>query len=118
MVRTAKVVTHVKDYGSSHSNLRKEPTPPESPLHIEIPMNKPEVAPRVPKGVLKCSGHNTNARATQNYSVVEDLGQTPCAMSMLEVLQTCPPHRRALLSSIWFNDDNSFSVIKFETVGL
>ena len=61
MVHAAKVVTHVKDYGPSQPDLGKEPTPPESLLCIENPMDKPEVAPRIPKGVLKRSGHNPNA---------------------------------------------------------
>ena len=86
MVHATKVVTRVKDYGSSQSELGKEPTLPESPLHIEKPMDKPKIAPRIPKGVLKRSGHNPNARAAQNYFVVEDLGQTPCAMFTLEVI--------------------------------
>ena len=86
MVRAAKVVTHEKDYNSSQPSLGKEPDPPRSPLRIEKPTNKPEAASRIPKGVLKHSGHNPNAQATQNYSVVEDLGHTPCAMSALEVL--------------------------------
>ena len=99
-------------------DLGKEPAPPKTPLCIDKPSDKPKVLPRIPKGVLKCSGHNPNARATHNYSVVEDLGQTPCAMSALEVLQTCPPQRRALLSALGVNDDNSSSIIKFETMGL
>ena len=86
MVHAAKVVNHVKDYGSSQPSLGKEPTPPGSPLRIENPVDKPEVAPCIPKGVLKCSGHNPNARATENYSVVKELGHTPCVMSALEVL--------------------------------
>ena len=90
MVRAAKVVTHAKDYGSSQPNLGKEPDPPGTPLRIEKPVDKPEAAPRIPKGVLKRLGHNPNARAAQNYLVVEDLGHTPCAMSALEVLQSCP----------------------------
>ena len=61
MVRASKVVTRVKDYGSSQPDLGKEPAPPESPLHIKKPVDKPEVAPRIPKGVLKRSGHNPNA---------------------------------------------------------
>ena len=89
MVHAAKVVTRAKDYGSSQPSQSKEPDPPGSPLRIEKPMDKPETAPRIPKGVLKHSGHNPNARAAQNYSVVKDLGHTPCAMSALEVLQSC-----------------------------
>ena len=91
MVHATKVVTHAKDYGLSQLDLGKEPTPPKSPLRIEKPTDKPKVAPHIPKGFLKRSGHNSNARAAQNYSVVEDLGQTPCVMFGLEVLQTCPP---------------------------
>ena len=86
MVRAAKVVTRTKDYGSSQPSLGKEPDPPRSPLRIEKPVDKLEAAPHIPKGVLKHSRHNPNARASQNYSVVKDLGQTPCAMSTLEVL--------------------------------
>ena len=81
-------------------------------------MDKPKIAPRIPNGVLKCLGHNPNARAAQNYSVVEDLGQTPCAMSTLELLQTCPPQRRDFLSALGVDVDNSSSVIKFETMGI
>ena len=36
----------------------------------------------------------------------------------LEVLESCPSQRKALLSSLGVNDDNSSSVIKFETAGL
>ena len=90
MVHATKVVTRVKDYGSSQPDLGKEPARTESPLRIEKPTYKPEVAPHIPKGVLKHSGHNPNSQATQNYSVVEDLGETPCAMFALEVLQSCP----------------------------
>ena len=118
MVRATKVVTHAKENGSSQLDLGKEPTPTESPFRIENPMDKIEIAPRIPKGVLKHSGHNPNASAAQNYSVVEDLGQTPCVMFALEVLQSCPPQRKALLSVLGVNDDNSSSVIKFETMGL
>src|SRR5713226_3399111 len=39
-------------------------------------------------------------------------------MSALEVLQSCPSQRKALLSALGVNDDNSSSVIKFETTGL
>ena len=35
MVCATKVVTHAKDYGSSQLELGKDPTPTESPLHIE-----------------------------------------------------------------------------------
>ena len=49
MVRATKVVTHAKDYGSSQPDFGKEPAPLESPLHIENPMDKPDITPRIPK---------------------------------------------------------------------
>ena len=61
MVCATKVVTHAKDYGSSQPNLGKEPAPPKSPFCIKKPMDKAEIAPRIPKGVPKHSGHNPNA---------------------------------------------------------
>ena len=61
MVRAAKVVTHAKDYSSSQPSPGKEPDPPETPLRIEKPADKPEAAPHIPKGALKRSGHNPNA---------------------------------------------------------
>ena len=53
-----------------------------------------------PKGVLRRSSYNPNAHAAQHYSIVEDLAQAPSAMSALEVLQSCPPQRKSLLSAI------------------
>ena len=83
MMSATKVVNHTKDYGSSQTDLGKEPSPPESPLRIENLMDKPKAPPCIPKGVLKRSGHNPNAQSTQNYSIVEDLGHIPCVMSTL-----------------------------------
>ena len=100
MVHAAKVVTRAKYYGSSQPSPSKEPDPPGSHLRIEKPMDKSKTAPHIPKGVLKRSGHNPNAQAAHNYSVVKDLGHTPCAMSALEVLQSCPLQRKALFSAL------------------
>ena len=60
MVRAMKVVTRAKDYASSQPNPGKEPNPPRTPLRIKKPVDKPEVVPHIPKGVLKRSGHNPN----------------------------------------------------------
>jgi hypothetical protein len=54
----------------------------------------------IPKNVLKKDSHNPNARAADNYSVVEDLAQTPCPMFALEVLQSFPSQRKVLLSTL------------------
>ena len=37
---------------------------------------------------------------------------------MLEVLQTCPPQRKDLLSTLGVSDNISSSIIKFETMGV
>ena len=57
MMSAKNVVTQAKDYGSSQPKLGKEFSPAEAPLHID----KPEVPPRIAKGVLKHLGHNPNA---------------------------------------------------------
>lgn len=87
------VSTRAKDYPSHAGKEPEVPSsaPPSSsgPLHIERP--SAETIPRPPpKGVLRRSSYNPNARAAQHYSIVEDLAQAPSAMSALEVLQSCP----------------------------
>jgi hypothetical protein len=107
------VATRSRDYSSSQDVPGIEsPPPPETPLQIE----KIEPLPRIPKGVLKFSTHNPNARAAQNYSIVEDLGQTPCAMSAFEVLQMCPSHRNGLLSALGALDPCGSKVINFDVM--
>ena len=60
-VPVVKVVTHAKDYGSSHPIPGKELDPPGTPLCIEKLVHKPEATPHIHKGVLKHLGHNPNA---------------------------------------------------------
>jgi hypothetical protein len=72
----------------SASEKGKEVEIPSLPLQIEKTLG--ETMTRIPKGAFKKASHNPNARAAQNYSVVEDLSQTPYALSTLEVLQSCP----------------------------
>jgi hypothetical protein len=83
------IETRAHDYRMSETAEKgKEVIKPSVPLQIEKTMG--ETMTRIPKGVFKKASHNPNARATQNYSVVEDFSQTPCAMFALEVLQSCP----------------------------
>ena len=85
------IATRLKDYNSQQQAPRKAvadgpPLPPVSgPLEIEKPSLESVVKPP-PKGVLRRSSYNPNARAAQHYSIIEDLAQAPCAMSTLEVL--------------------------------
>ena len=83
------IMTKAQDYSKpSASEKGKEVEIPSLPLQIENMLG--ETMTHIPKGEFKKASHNPNTRATQNYSVVEDLSQTPCAMSALEVLQSCP----------------------------
>ena len=50
----------------------------------------------------------------RNYSIVEDLAQAPSAMSTLEVLQTCPTQRKALLKAIGGIDLTDMNLIIFD----
>jgi hypothetical protein len=90
MVRgDALITTRAHDYSKpSTSEKGKEVEIPSLSLQIEKTLG--EMMTHIPKGAFKKASHNPNARATKNYSVVEDLSQTPCAMSALEVLQSCP----------------------------
>ena len=82
------VATRSREYGEEESSKAKGAPDATEPLHITRPTFKP--IPRMPKAYTKHSTINPNARAAQNYSIVEDLAQSPCAMSALEVLQSSP----------------------------
>jgi hypothetical protein len=67
---------------------------------------------------IQKTSHNPNARATHNYSVVEYLSQTPCVMSALEVLQSFPSQRKALLTSLGSNETCNLGTIMLDTTNL
>ena len=97
MVRSSTLLqTRKKNYEKETPETGKAVGEPSNPLTIEKPA---EIMPKIPKGVFKKTLHNPNARAASNYSLVKDLAQTPCAMSALEVLQSCPAQRDALLAA-------------------
>ena len=72
-----------KNYEKETSEKGKSISETSNPLTIEKPT---ETMPKIPKGVFKKTLHNPNSRDTSNYSMVEDLAKTPCAMLALEVL--------------------------------
>ena len=89
MLNTVNLQTHAKNYDlRAEKSTEKEPpsSQPNTSLHIEKPPY--DVVIRPPKSTLRKTTHNPNARATQHYSIVEDLAKDPCAMLALEVLQT------------------------------
>jgi hypothetical protein len=115
------LTTRAKDYTPSKEKVDDspldlvQPSPPNpptnGPLHLERPSLDTVLRP--PKGVIKKSAFNPHARAAQNYSIVEDLAQAPSAMSALEVLQSCPTQRRALLKAIGGIDPTDTNLIVF-----
>jgi hypothetical protein len=111
---TINIATRSRDYGSSKASTSLESPPP--PPETNLQNKKPKPPPHIPKGVFKRSTHNPNAKAVQNYSIVEDLGQTPCVMSALEVLQTCPSQRNALLSTSGALEPSGSKIIKFDVM--
>jgi hypothetical protein len=118
MVRgDAFISTRAHNYSKPSSSEKcKEVDLPSLPLQIEKTLG--ETMTRIPKGAFKNASHNPNARATQNYSVVEDLSQTPCVMSALEVLQSCPTQRKALLTTLGSTKTCNLGTIMLDTIDL
>jgi hypothetical protein len=113
----AYISTRAHDYGNpSTSEKGKEAENPPLPLQIEKTLG--ETMTHIPKGAFKKASHNPNTRATQNYSVVEDLSQTPCAMSSLEVLQSFPSQRKALLATLGSAETCNLGMIMLDTTDL
>jgi hypothetical protein len=100
----------------SASKKGKEADLPSLPLHIE--KTSGETMTCIPKGAFTKSSHNPNARAAQNYSVVEDLSQSPCAMSSLKVLQSYPAQRKVLLTTLGSTETCNLGTIKLDTIDL
>jgi hypothetical protein len=88
------------------------PTPTGPPLVIPRPSAEPPL--RIPRIPLRRNVHNPQARAAHNYSLVDDLAQSPAAMSVLEVLQTCPTQRKSLLSALGAVDPADTRLITFD----
>ena len=66
-----------------------------------------------PKSTLRKAIFNPHAQATQFYIVVEYIAQAPCAISTLEVLQSCPTQRKNLLTALGALDPNNSNLIHF-----
>ena len=106
------VSTRSRDYGGEESSKAKDAPDATESLHITRPTIEPMA--QMPKTSTKHLTINPNARAAQNYSIVEDLAQSPCAMSALEVLQSCLAQRSALLTAIRAIDPKNYLLITFD----
>jgi hypothetical protein len=108
------ISTRVHDYSKpSTSENHKEAELPSLPLQIENTLG--ETMTLIPKGAFKKSSHNPNERASQSYSMVEYLSQTPCAMSTLEVLQIYPSQRKSLLTTLGYTETRNPGTIMLDT---
>ena len=113
----SQIYDKLADKKEDNSSLGKAPSTssPEfsstGPLTIEKP--NLDMVLRPPKSTLRKVLFNPNARAAQFYNVVEDLAQEPCAMSTLEVLQSCPTQHKNLLIALGALDPNNTNLIHF-----
>jgi hypothetical protein len=97
---------------STPTSTDTNPTPTGPPLMIPRPSNEPPL--RIPRIPLRRNVHNPQAQAAHNYSLVDDLAQSSVAMSVLEVLQTCPTQRKSLLSTMGAVDPADTRLITFD----
>jgi hypothetical protein len=117
------LMTRAKDYSPSKEKVDDlpptlvQPSPATPPTNNPLPleqMSLDTVLRAPPKGVIWKSAFNVHAHAAQNYSIVEDLAQAPLVMSALEVLQSCPAQRKALLKAIGGIDPTDTNLIVFD----
>ena len=97
---------------STPTSTEATSTPTGPQLMIPRPSAEPPL--RIPRIPLRRNVHNPQARAAHNYSLVDDLAQSPAAMSVLEVLQTCPTQRKSLLSAMGAVDPADTRLITFD----
>lgn len=107
------ISTQAKNY-----DITELPKDQPSTSHSNGPFNIEklylDLFPHPPKGGLHQIVYNPNSQASQHYSIVEDLAQEPCAMSTLEVLQSCSKQRKELLSSIGGTDPLESDILTFD----
>ena len=68
---------------------------------------------KITKGPLR--QNDAFGRVAHSYSIVDDLAQSPAAISTLELLQSCPSQNKALLSAMGAVDQADDKLIVFDT---
>jgi hypothetical protein len=118
MVRgDAFIMTRAHDYSKPRTSEKgQEADLPSLLLQIEKTLG--ETMTCIPKGAFKKYSHSPNVRAAQNYFVVEDLSETPCAMSALEVLQRFLAQRKSLLTALGSTETCNLGTIMLDTTDL
>jgi len=92
----ALISTRNKYYGNPQPSNNKDKDQPSSSTTTSTEVAPPiilKLTIKQPKGVVHKSTFNPCAKATHHYNIVEDLAQSPSAMSTLEVLQNCPSQK-------------------------
>lgn len=81
-----------------------------------MPLHIPHVdpTPKVARQTLRHMAHKSHAKATHNYSVVDDLTQSPTAMSAFEILQVFPSQRKALFFVLRAMDPSNSCLMTFD----
>jgi hypothetical protein len=92
--------------------LEAIPAIAEQPLMIPHPTTEPPIC--IPCIPLRRNVNNPQDRAEHNHSLVDDLVQSPAAMLVLEVLQTCPTQQKSLLSSLGAVEPADTRLITFD----
>jgi hypothetical protein len=83
---------------SPPTTLEVAPVTTGPPSMIPHPNTEPPL--RIPCIPLQWNVKNPQARATHNYSLVDDFAQSPPTMSVLEFLQKCHTQWKSLISSL------------------
>ena len=80
----------------------------------------PFIIPNIPTELLQkmVKGPNRRAgnysKAAHNYNIVDNLAQSPISMFALDVLQSCPKKRKALLSALSVVDPANTRMMFFD----
>ena len=117
MVDVIDLTTRAKNYEKQlegeASTYVDSPSLPQSNGPLTFEKTTFEAPSHPSKGTLRHT-HNLNTQAAQHYSIIEDLAQALCTMSTLEVLQSCPSQRKALLHAIGAVNSADESLLYFD----
>ena len=115
----ALISTRNKDYRSPQLSNNKVADQPSISITTSTEVVPPiilELTRKPPKEVVHKLTFNPRPRVASNY-IVEDLAQSPSAMSTLEVLQNFPSQKQALLSAIGGIDPTDSNLVAFNHKG-
>jgi hypothetical protein len=83
---------------STPTTSKAAPSTIGQPLMIPHPKTKSNIC--IPRISLGRNVNNPHVRETHNYSLVDNLTQSPTAMSVLKVLQTYPNQWKSMFSAL------------------